>query len=297
MESIATFLVGCAVLIMAMAAAATVWQLVAGLPVERMRTDWYVLLAFIACFIVGYLYYLISSRDIYESAPDLIAPAMFFMGAAFVALVARIMQRTARDLVRVSSLETESSTDPLTGLNNRRAFDRCWNVELARAKRFGIPLSLLVIDIDDFKAVNDTYGHAAGDQVLTRVGQLICRCLRVSDVVARYGGEEFAVIAPHTAPNMAVLVADRVRAAVERDARHALGRRGSERSITVSIGIAGSDDLALRSERMFERADEALYEAKHAGRNRVAVAAPVNATPMEIGPVLPNPALQSHPAA
>jgi len=291
MESIATLLVGSAVLIMAVAAAATIWQLVAGLPTRGMRSDWYVLLAFIGCFIGGYLYYLINSRDSYASVPDLIAPAMFFMGAGFVALVARIMLRTARELLRVSSLEAESATDPLTGMKNRRAFDQCWKVELARAKRFGIPLSLLVIDVDHFKGVNDTYGHAVGDQVLTRVGQLICGCLRISDVAARYGGEEFAVIAPHTAANMAVLVADRVRAAVQRDACHVLPQHGSGQSITVSIGVAGSDGLALRSERMFERADEALYEAKRAGRNRVASAAPVNAAPPEeFGMLLPTPA-------
>lgn len=291
MEATATLLVGSAVLIMAAAAAATLWQLAAGLPVGRMRLDWYVLLAFIACFILGYLYYLIGSRERYESAPDLIAPAMFFMGAAFVALVARIMLRTTRELLRVSSLEAESATDPLTGLKNRRAFDQCWKVELARAKRFGIPLSLLVIDVDHFKGVNDSYGHAVGDQVLIKVGQLICSCLRVSDVAARYGGEEFAVIAPHTAPNMAALVAERLRAAVQRDAHHVLDRIGYEGSITVSIGVAGTSDVALSGERMFESADEALYQAKRSGRNRVAVAALVNAAPpAEFGMMLPKPA-------
>lgn len=291
MEATATFLVGSAVLIMTVVAAATIWQLVTGLPAGRMRSDWYVLLAFIACFILGYLYYLINAHENYDSAPDLIAPAMFFMGAGFVALVARIMLRTTRDLLRVSSLETESATDPLTGLANRRAFDRSWKVELARAKRFGLPLSLLMIDIDHFKGINDSYGHAVGDKVLIRVGQLICNGLRLSDVAARYGGEEFAVIAPHTAPNMAAIVADRVRAAVERDACQALGQHGSERNVTVSIGIAGSDDLALSTEGMFEHADTALYEAKRAGRNRVAIAASVNGTPpAEIGMALPTPA-------
>lgn len=291
MEATATFLVGSAVLIMSVAAAATLWQLVSGLPVGRMRSDWYVLLAFIACFILGYLYYLIRSQERYESASDLIAPAMFFMGAAFVALVARIMLRTTRDLLRVSSLEAESATDPLTGLKNRRAFDQCWKVELARAKRFAIPLSLLVIDIDHFKDVNDSYGHAVGDQVLIKVGQLICSCLRVSDVAARYGGEEIAVIAPHTAPNMAALLAERLRAAVQRDACQALGQHAAERSITVSVGVAGANDLALSGERMFESADEALYEAKRAGRNRVSMAGSVKAAPpAEFGMMLAKPA-------
>lgn len=283
MESLSTLLVGAAVLIMAVVAGATIWQLVAGLPVGRMRVDWYVLLAFVACFFFGYLYYLISSDDRSDDAPHLVAPAMFFMGAAFVALVARIMLRTTRQLLRVSSLEEESITDPTTGLNNRRAFDRRWDVELARARRFRLPLSLLMIDIDHFKGVNDTYGHRLGDQVLMKVSKVICDCLRTSDVAARYGGEEFAVIAPHTSPDSAGVLADRVRMAVERDACQALGERQSDRSITVSIGIAGSNDATLGSEDLFERADEALYAAKRAGRNCVKVASQPNAISNRLG--------------
>jgi len=255
MESIATLLVGSAVLIMAVAAAATIWQLVAGLPTRGMRSDWYVLLAFIGCFIGGYLYYLINSRDSYASVPDLIAPAMFFMGAGFVALVARIMLRTARELLRVSSLEAESATDPLTGMKNRRAFDQCWKVELARAKRFGIPLSLLVIDIDHFKAVNDTYGHAIGDQVLTRVGQLICGCLRISDVAARYGGEEFAVLLPDTSRLGAFVVAERIRRRIED--RFARGRS----VVTVSGGIAVFPDDAGTMDELHAFTQRALDAA------------------------------------
>lgn len=284
MEAVSTLLVGSAVLIMAVVAGATIWQLVAGLPVGRMRADWYVLLAFVGCFFFGYLYYLIYSDNRYDDASHLVAPAMFFMGAAFVALVTRIMLRTARQLLRVSSLEEESITDSLTGLNNRRAFDRRWTLELARAKRFGLPLSLLVIDIDQFKGVNDTYGHTVGDQVLVKVGKLICDCLRTSDVAARYGGEEFVVIAPHTAPERAEVLADRVRTAVERDACQALGEHRFERSITVTIGVAGSNDAALGSEGIFERADEALYAAKRAGRNRVVIAPQVTASPTEMNP-------------
>jgi diguanylate cyclase (GGDEF)-like protein len=286
MESIATLLVGSAVLIMGVVAAATIWQLVAGLPQQRMRIDWYVLLAFIVCFIVGYLYYLISTHGTYDEVPDLIAPAMFFMGAAFVALVARIMLRTANDLLRLRSLETESATDPLTGLNNRRVFDQRWSVELARASRFRLPLSLLMIDIDHFKEVNDSCGHAVGDHVLVSVGQLITRSLRTSDIAARYGGEEFAVIAPHTVPDAAAVLAERVRVAVQREASLALGERAGERNVTVSVGVAGFEDVPLAGRDVFERADEALYEAKRAGRNRVAVAAQVRAAPAELRPAL-----------
>lgn len=284
MESIATVLVGGAVLIMAAVAAATVWQLGAGLPLGRMRRDWYVLMGFIACFFVGYLSYLFVAHEDYKNVPDLIAPAMFFMGAAFVSLVSRIMLRTTNELLQMRSLEVESVTDPLTGLSNRRAFDRRWAVEVARARRFAMPLTLLIIDIDHFKDVNDTYGHAVGDRVLMQVGRLIQDGLRTTDVAARFGGEEFAVIAPHTMPQAAVTLAERVRIAVEREACSALGVSASERAITVSIGVAGSEQGGSNDETVFERADKALYEAKRNGRNRVVMAPSENAVH---GTVLP----------
>ncbi len=274
MEHIATSLVGAAVLIMALSAAATIWQLVAGLPAGRTRADWLVVLAFVVIFILGYLSYLVHFVDTHHEVADLIAPAMFFMGAAFVVLVSRVMLRTARDLSRVSVLETESITDALTGLHNRRDFDRRWEAELARARRFGLPLTLLIVDIDHFKHVNDTYGHAVGDQVLIAVSRLLCDCLRKSDVPVRYGGEEFAVIAPHTRPEAAVTLAERVRTTVERDACSALGTRSNDRGITVSIGIAGCDNATQGGEGIFEQADSALYAAKHEGRNRVVVSEP-----------------------
>jgi diguanylate cyclase (GGDEF)-like protein len=274
MESIATLLIGAAVLVMTIAAAATLWQLISGLPASKMRTDWYVLLAFIVCFIVGYVYYLVHARENFDEAGDLIAPTMFFMGAAFVALVARIMLRTTRDLLRVSALEAESLTDALTGIHNRRAFDQRWAAELVRARRFNLPITLLILDIDHFKSVNDAHGHAAGDQVLVAVARLITESLRNCDVAARYGGEEFAVIATQTRPDAAIKVAERVRAAVEREARRALGERAADRSITVSIGIAGCDDASQDCHEVFQRADAALYAAKRAGRNRVELGMP-----------------------
>ena len=285
MESVATLLIGAAVLVMTVAAAATLWQLISGLPASKMRTDWYVLLAFIVCFIAGYLYYLVREQDSFATAEDLIAPAMFFMGAAFVALVARIMLRTTRDLLRVSALEAETITDALTGVNNRRAFDQRWPAELARARRFRLPITLLIVDIDHFKSVNDSYGHATGDQVLIAVGRLIGESLRNCDVAARYGGEEFAVIATHTRPDAALKVAERMRAAVEAQARRALGASAAERSITVSIGVAGCDDASVDCKDLFERADAALYRAKESGRNRVEIGDPARTLPAASDPV------------
>jgi diguanylate cyclase (GGDEF)-like protein len=272
MEVASTLLVGGAVLIMAAVALVTIWQLLHGLPEGHTRTDWYVLFVFILLFIFGYIAYLIDAGGNGGETRELIAPAMFFTGAAFVALMARAMLRTVQDVRRLGLLEAENITDTLTGLRNRRDFDRRWSAEQSRARRFALPLSLLMIDLDHFKRINDGYGHAAGDRVLAVAGHLIRSCLRESDVAARYGGEEFAVIASHTQPQAATTLAERIRALIERDARHTIEQLGSERAITVSIGIAGCDNAAAGSEGLFERADQALYAAKQGGRNRVVVA-------------------------
>lgn len=155
-----------------------------------------------------------------------------------------------------------ATTDPLTGLNNRRAFDDGLDRELATVGRRHTPLSLLVLDIDHFKKVNDTFGHNLGDRVLMAVAQVLNDCARVTDLVARVGGEEFALVLPHTNSEGACGVAERIRLAVAQ--AHWL----DDMPITVSIGVAtlqGSEDAA----GFFSRADAALYAAKAAGRNCV----------------------------
>jgi len=273
MGTMATLLVGGAVLIMAAVAFFTIWQMMKGLPAGRTRADWYVLLVFILMFFAGYVGYLVFITDEDSSAHELIAPAMFFTGAAFVALMTRAMVRTLQDVKRLVLLEAENITDTLTGLRNRRDFDRRWKAELGRARRFRLPLTLMMMDLDHFKRINDTHGHAAGDRVLATAGRLIAECLRTSDVAARYGGEEFAIIASHTRPEAAVTLAERIRELVEREARNAIGDLGGGGAITASIGIAGCDDGAKAGDDLFERADAALYAAKAGGRNRVVVAA------------------------
>ena len=160
-------------------------------------------------------------------------------------------------------------TDGLTGIFNRRAFLERAEGELARARRTGHPMTVLQCDIDHFKRINDTYGHAAGDEALRRfVG--CCRShLRVSDAMGRLGGEEFAVLLPETALSDALLVAERLREAV---AELEIEHEGARIRFTASIGAAeflcGGDTVA----RALARGDEALYRAKEGGRNRVVVA-------------------------
>ncbi len=247
-------------------------RLIAELPAGLSRRNWIAFLAFVGFFAAAYASYLVVFRGVHLHATNLIVPTVFFFGGCFVALVAGLMRGTARDVRRIAILEAESATDPLTGLANRRDFERRWSAERARARRAGLPLSMLMIDVDHFKRINDTLGHAVGDQMLVAVGRRIRGCLREADILARYGGEEFAVIAPHTRPEAAAQLGGRVRDAIARDAHPVLSGMPGDCRVTVSIGVAGCENAASGCEAMFERADEALYAAKRGGRNRVTVA-------------------------
>jgi diguanylate cyclase len=165
-------------------------------------------------------------------------------------------------------IRAESLTDPLTGLGNRKHFDRAVDDAVRHATAHGEPLSLLMIDIDHFKIFNDTYGHLTGDQVLRLVGQALKQTIKGQDIMARYGGEEFAVVLPNATLRHAVEVAENIRRTVtskelkKKSTGEILGR------VTVSIGVSGlKPDEEMDS--LIERADGCLYAAKRSGRNRV----------------------------
>jgi len=168
----------------------------------------------------------------------------------------------------LEAIRTESLTDPLTGLGNRKYFDRMIDMAVQNALANGEPLSLMMFDIDHFKSFNDSYGHLTGDQVLRLVGMSLKQTIKGQDITARYGGEEFAVVLPNTALRQALTVADHIRRAVmakelkKKSTGEILGR------VTISVGVSmlkpGDDTDAL-----IERADACLYAAKRNGRNRV----------------------------
>jgi diguanylate cyclase (GGDEF)-like protein len=158
-------------------------------------------------------------------------------------------------------------TDSLTGLYNRRYFDELLIREEARAKRYPQQFSLLMIDIDDFKKFNDTYGHPCGDNILKTVAQILLRRIRNTDYVARYGGEEFCIIAPHTSKQNASVFASRIADIVAQE-KFTLSD-ALKASVTVSIGVANFNDDAQTKEELIKKSDDAMYQAKKLGKNRV----------------------------
>jgi diguanylate cyclase (GGDEF)-like protein len=175
-------------------------------------------------------------------------------------------QRLNMDVKRLQAKLLETSTrDALTGLYNRRYFMEALTAEVERAARYKRNLSLLLIDIDHFKTVNDTWGHPAGDKVLTGIAQQLSFCSRQNDIVGRYGGEEFAVILPDTGPKGARLAGEKVRLAV---ADTKFTSIEASLQMTASVGIA-SNTHEKSVEELVEAADKALYQAKENGRNRV----------------------------
>jgi diguanylate cyclase (GGDEF)-like protein len=171
----------------------------------------------------------------------------------------------------MEEVSRRARTDALTGLANRRAFDEQLEQLLAHADRFGHSVSLILADVDHFKAVNDTWGHDVGDIVLQSIAKTLSDGVRAVDVCSRFGGEEIAILLPQTTLQGAVELADRLRKAV---AARPIYARGNEISVTVSCGVASYPDGVLTKEALFAAADRALYEAKSAGRNCVKAAAP-----------------------
>jgi len=195
-------------------------------------------------------------RDGEPFTQDDLAALRLMADPAALALTTQKLRHAADEVTRLASI------DPLTGLFNRRYFDTRLEAELQRARRNGEPLTLLMVDIDNFKRINDNHGHVVGDRLLRCVAERLRRGVRIFDVCARYGGDEFAILMPSSNVDTAMLVADRIRASIGGHCAH--GTAG----VTVSIGVAHSDG---REKELLSIADRALLEAKAMGKNMVRV--------------------------
>lgn len=193
--------------------------------------------------------------------------ATLALGALLGWSVARLRVRAElrEQSARLKHALNEARTDSLTGLWNRKAFDEFLSLQTAIARRYGLPCSMLLVDVDHFKAINDTHGHLAGDAALCAVAGLLKTGSRESDYVARYGGDEFAILLPQTDSGGALVLAERIRSRLE---NMPVSANGQQLRVRISGGIA-----TLQAEEgaaaFVDRADRALYVSKQAGRNRI----------------------------
>jgi diguanylate cyclase (GGDEF)-like protein len=175
-----------------------------------------------------------------------------------------IQRKRSPEELRIQELERLALHDPLTGVHNRRFFDEALANEVERHHRYGRPLSIVLFDLDDLKAINDAGGHVAGDWALKNIAALARKAVRTSDNIVRFGGDEFALLLPETDSNRAALVAERLRRSVA-----GLGVPGGT-GVTISAGIASMPQDAITAAELIGIADRALYWAKQSGRNATA---------------------------
>lgn len=201
---------------------------------------------------------------------EIIAPATFTMLMAKFSpflLVAYVTSMLASDIKSAKNkITVMSQTDELTGLLNMRAFNTILEKEIAAAARYSTPFTVMMIDVDGLKLINDHFGHSTGSRLVKIVASSLKNCVRNSDVLARYGGDEFVVLMPQTRTEQAQISAERIRAAIDNTSFDMDGKRVAT---TVSIGIASYPDCVGEAEAVLDKADVALYKSKHSGRNRV----------------------------
>jgi len=237
---------------------------------RRIRSRSVLVVAFVA---MAFVFYTRGLASVFLAQPlaALTAPGLFASASIVVGMAAAMVssfaflalqhERAEGDALRIATM------DPLTGAYNRRTFHEIAERELSRARRYGQPLSIIIVDIDHFRPLNEKHGHRAGDEILQRIADIVRAALRKEDMLVRYGGEEFLVMLNEVPGPGAVVVAGRIRKAIE---AASLQAAGNAFSVTVSVGVSARLDEGPESmEDLLARAEEALALAKQRGRNRV----------------------------
>ncbi len=248
-------------------------QLILEFPDGKSKAKWKILRLLIFLFIVGYFLFagtLWMFRDSLGML-SLIPSSLLFLGGIFVFFVGQLALKTINYIKDLAVLKQESITDALTGLRNRRYFDQRISEEVALSTRYKLPLTLMLIDVDHFKKINDTYGHTVGDEVLQTLSKIIQNVVRDSDIVARYGGEEIVIITPNTTKEEAAILAERLREKVEQTKVATIATTQEVVQVTISIGLCSLSPIITDKEALLEESDQSLYLAKKYGRNRVVV--------------------------
>ncbi|HYA92867.1 MAG TPA: sensor domain-containing diguanylate cyclase [Thermodesulfobacteriota bacterium] len=187
----------------------------------------------------------------------------------FLSVIGYQMAASLKHFQRFSSVKNMATYDTLTGLYNRRYFEERLGVEAEKSFYSGVPLSLVMVDIDHFKKVNDTFGHTEGDEILCKISSLLKNSVRRKDTVARYGGEEFMLILPEAGLEQSFVIAERIRQSVEKTLFEV---ERAQVNLTLSMGISNFPSHRVKSkEELIKMADQALYDAKRGGRNRVCI--------------------------
>lgn len=245
------------------------------LPDGAQNRGWLFLLGLIPFFVAGYITFLIlvchpAATGPVDTSKLAIVPAVFFCGGIFVYVVCTLSYLTVDKLVKLHQVEKDSITDALTGLFNRRHMEPSLDREIALARRNKLPLSLMVVDIDHFKQINDTHGHPAGDAILVEFAARIKNVVRETDMVFRYGGDEFVILLPGAPASGAKILADRLCRKIN-EAPFIVAPGHGSIDCTSSIGVAELRAGETR-DTWVKRADSALYLAKKQGRGRAACA-------------------------
>jgi diguanylate cyclase (GGDEF)-like protein len=241
-------------------------RIVQTLPDGPLQSQWKILGILVVLFMGGYVAYGVEAW-LYN--PSHLVPSIFFSGGLFVLLVANLSEKTANDRRRIDTLTQESITDSLMGIFNRRHFERCFHEQVEQSNQ--IPerkFSLLLIDVDHFKKINDSYGHQRGDEILRSIAARILGVARKSDIVARFGGEEICIIAPHCDKDESIHLANRIQEAINKTPMPTSIPGQTPLNVHVSIGIDTWKPNQSTCQ-LLASADAALYRAKELGRNRI----------------------------